>query len=119
MSRETTQTGNWACPFVNSSSGPRWDLRPSPCPVKSLGLALSLPDVQAIHWLPEVSTQNARVNWDGSRERVEQSWEVCIANELIIFYSVRAKAISNLLANDSKRKRAESCLVKTAPFRSL
>lgn len=41
-----------------------------------------------------------------------QSWEVCIANEVIIFYSVRAKAISNLLANDSKRKRAENCLVK-------
>lgn len=37
MTRETTQTGNWACPFVNSSSGPRWDLRPPSCPVKSLG----------------------------------------------------------------------------------
>lgn len=49
---------------------------------------------------------------------MRQSWEVCIANELsFFFYSVRAKAISNLLASDSKGMRAESCLVQTAPFR--
>lgn len=37
LSRVTTPTGNWECPFVSSSSGLDWDFQPTPCLVKPLG----------------------------------------------------------------------------------
>lgn len=50
------------------------------------------------------------------RGKVGQPWEMCIANEIIGFFliptGVRAKVISNLLANDSKKLSGKTCALQ-------